>query len=167
MIEYYHMCTKWKLYIFNVWTFEYDVKEICWIYKLHKPDSPHNWEKNIKCKQNRRVHIIIMWTVTMQSLNIKAWTVYRNQTPSKHFDQIKISKLNTPPPPKYSLNVDKIGGAHIQCANSNYAKFEYRGLNTFGVTVYTNRHPQGVADGRRDERWWPTTRPTFLPRRRR
>ena len=28
----------------------------------------------------------------------------------------------------------KIGGAHFQCVNNHYAKFEYKGLNT--VRVY-------------------------------
>ena len=32
----------------------------------------------------------------------------------------------------------KIGGAHLQCVNNHYAKFEYKGLNTVGVADYTN-----------------------------
>ena len=32
---------------------------------------------------------------------------------------------------------NKIGGAH-QCVNNHYAKFEYKGMNTVGVTDYTN-----------------------------
>ena len=32
----------------------------------------------------------------------------------------------------------KIGGAHLQCVNNHYAKFEYEGLNTVQVSDYTN-----------------------------
>ena len=34
----------------------------------------------------------------------------------------------------------KIGGAHLQCVNNHYAKFEYKGMNTVVhvVTDYTN-----------------------------
>ena len=39
---------------------------------------------------------------------------------------------------KYLLNVHKLGGAHLQCVNNHYAKFEYKGMNTVGVSDYTN-----------------------------
>ena len=29
-------------------------------------------------------------------------------------------------------------GAHFQCVNNHYAKFEYKVMNTLGVTDYTN-----------------------------
>ena len=32
----------------------------------------------------------------------------------------------------------KIRGAHLQCVNKHYAKFEYKGMNTLGVSDYTN-----------------------------
>ena len=32
-------------------------------------------------------------------------------------------------------------GANLQCVNNHYAKFEYIGMNTVGVTVYTNQAP--------------------------
>ena len=35
----------------------------------------------------------------------------------------------------------KIGGAHFQCVNNYYAKFEYKGMNTLEVTDYTNLAP--------------------------
>ena len=35
----------------------------------------------------------------------------------------------------------KIEGAHVQCVNNNYTKFEYKGMNTVGVTGYTNQTP--------------------------
>ena len=31
-----------------------------------------------------------------------------------------------------------MGGAHLQCVNNNYVKYEYKGMNTVGVTDYTN-----------------------------
>ena len=30
----------------------------------------------------------------------------------------------------------KIGHAHLQCVKNHYAKFEYKGLNTVGVSDY-------------------------------
>ena len=33
----------------------------------------------------------------------------------------------------------KIGGAHVQCRNSHYAKFKYQGMKTVGVTYCTNQ----------------------------
>ena len=42
---------------------------------------------------------------------------------------------------KKSLNVYKIGGAHLQCVNNHYAKFEYKGMPTVGVIDYTNQTP--------------------------
>ena len=36
------------------------------------------------------------------------------------------------------MNVHKIEGAHLQCVNNHYAKFEYKGMNTVGVTDNTN-----------------------------
>ena len=35
-------------------------------------------------------------------------------------------------------NEKKIKGAHFQYVNIHYAKFEYKGMNTVGVTDYTN-----------------------------
>ena len=35
----------------------------------------------------------------------------------------------------------KIDGAHLQYVNSHYAKFEYKGTKTVGVTDYTNKKP--------------------------
>ena len=32
-------------------------------------------------------------------------------------------------------------GAHLQCVNSHYAKFENKEMKTVGVTDYTNRAP--------------------------
>ena len=32
----------------------------------------------------------------------------------------------------------KIGGAHLKFVNNHYAKYEYKGMNTVGVTDYTS-----------------------------
>ena len=39
---------------------------------------------------------------------------------------------------KKLINMHKIDGAHFQCVNNHYVKFEYKGMNTVGVTDYTN-----------------------------
>ena len=39
---------------------------------------------------------------------------------------------------KYLLNVQKMEGAHLQCVNNHYAKFEYKVMSTPGLTDYTN-----------------------------
>ena len=66
-------------------------------------------------------------------------TDYTNQTPPKHFERKKMSRFKTPKnEKKYSWNVHKIEGAHLQCVNNHYAKFEYKGMKTVGVTDYTN-----------------------------
>ena len=31
-----------------------------------------------------------------------------------------------------------MGVAHLKCANNHYVKYEYKGMNTVGVTDYTN-----------------------------
>ena len=38
-------------------------------------------------------------------------------------------------------NLQKIDGAHLQCVNKHYEKLEYKVMNTFGVTDYTNQTP--------------------------
>ena len=40
----------------------------------------------------------------------------------------------------------KIEGAHFQCVNNHYAKFEYKGMNTVGATDYTT--PPKHSDGK-------------------
>ena len=40
---------------------------------------------------------------------------------------------------KYLSNEHKIEGAHFQCVNNHYTKFEYIGMKTVGVTDYTNQ----------------------------
>ena len=42
---------------------------------------------------------------------------------------------------KYLSNVHKMKGAHLQCVNNHYAKFENKEMKTVGVTDYTNQTP--------------------------
>ena len=60
----------------------------------------------------------------------------------------KRQRSRSPPPPpqkkkekKYSRNGHKIGGSHFQCVNNHFAKFEYKGMKTVGVTDFTNLTP--------------------------
>ena len=85
----------------------------------------------------------------MQSLNIKERKLLELQnTQTRHplsILQKKMSKFKTPPPQKKknekkkSCNVYKIEGAHLQCMNNHYAKFDYKRMKTVGVTDYTNQ----------------------------
>ena len=84
-----------------------------------------------------------VWTIIMQSLNIKEWKLLELQiTQTRNHLSIsneKMSKFKTLiNEKKYSWNVHKIEGAHLQCVNNHYAKFEYKKMNTVGVTDYTN-----------------------------
>ena len=36
----------------------------------------------------------------------------------------------------------------IQCLNNHYAKLEYDGMNTVGVTDYQTRHTLSISDGK-------------------
>ena len=71
-----------------------------------------------------------------------AVTDYTNETPPKHFGWIKCR--STPLKTDFFLsNVHKTGGAHLQCVNKHYAKFEYKGIKTVGATEYINQtHPK-------------------------
>ena len=54
----------------------------------------------------------------------------------------KISKLNrTKKKKEYLSNVRNVNGAHVQCMKNHYAKFEYKGMKTVGVTDYINQTP--------------------------
>ena len=38
---------------------------------------------------------------------------------------------------------------YLQCVNNHYAKFEYRGMKTVGVTYYTNQISPKHSDGKK------------------
>ena len=73
-------------------------------------------------------------------MNTVGVTDYTNLAPPKHFRWGKC--LSSTP-----LNNEKqwwnvlVVGAHLQYVNAHYAKFEWKGMNTVGVTDYTNLAP--------------------------
>ena len=76
------------------------------------------------------VHIFKVWTIIMQSLNIKEWILLELQITQTLRDTLSISDgKNVVQHPskmrKYLSNVHKMAGAHLQCVNNHYAKFEY------------------------------------------
>ena len=74
-----------------------------------------------------------------ENKGMKSYRLHKPDTPYA-FGMEKMSKFNTRK--KYYLsNVLRIGGAHLQCVNNHYAKFEYKGIKTVGVTDYTNMTP--------------------------
>ena len=63
-------------------------------------------------------------------------TDYTNLAPLKCCGQMgKMSKFNTH---QNRENKMKQLGAYLQCVNNHYTKFGYQGMNTVGVTDYTN-----------------------------
>ena len=65
-------------------------------------------------------------------------TDYTNQTPPLHFGWKKCLSSTPVKMLKYLSNVHKIQSVHLQCVANHYAKFEYKRMNTVGVTDYTN-----------------------------
>ena len=63
---------------------------------------------------------------------------YTNQAPPKISKGKSDSVQNPSKIKKYLLNVHKMVCANLQCVNNHFAKFEYIGMNTVGVTDYTN-----------------------------
>ena len=57
-------------------------------------------------------------------------TGYTNQTSPKHFGWKKCLSSIPLKNVKKNSNVHKIGGAHLQCVNNHYTKFEYKGMKT-------------------------------------
>ena len=69
-------------------------------------------------------------------------------------------KYNTPQKWKKIMKRAQIGGAHLQYVNNHLAKFEWKGIKTFGETDYTNLVPLKSC-GRTDGQSGPITRPAF------
>ena len=58
------------------------------------------------------------------------------------FRMEKMSQVQHPPKmKKYLSNVHEMVGAHLQCVNNHYAKFENKEMKTVGVTDYINQTP--------------------------
>ena len=43
----------------------------------------------------------------------------------------------------------KIEGAHCQCVNNHYAKFEYKGMELLELEITQTRHPLSISDERK------------------
>ena len=68
-------------------------------------------------------------------------TDYTNQTPSKHFTENNCMFKTPKRKKKIFMKVFYVRGAHLQCVNNHYAKYENKRMKTFGVTDYTNQTP--------------------------
>ena len=51
----------------------------------------------------------------------------------------KMYKFNSPKNKKMFIKFAQEGEAHVQCMNNHFAKFEYKGMKTLGVTDNTNQ----------------------------
>ena len=84
----------------------------------------------IKCAQNKGcTHVQYVNNHKVLSLNMKDLKLLESQiTQTRHplvFQMDKISSSTGVKIRKYLSNVHKIEGAHVQCMNNHYAKFEY------------------------------------------
>ena len=75
-------------------------------------------------------------------------TDYTNQTPPKHFGWKKCLS-STPVKNEKISNVHKMGGAHLQCINNYYGKFEYKGMKTWSYRL----HKLGTPKVLQTDRW--------------
>ena len=151
---------KYRVYMFNVWTIiiqsliikEWKLLEIQITQTRHSLSISDGKKclsltalKIIECLSNlhkKERHMFNVWTIIMQSLNIKEWKLLELQIIQTRnhlsISNKKMSKFNTRQKSGKKWNVHKIEGAHLQCVNNHYAKFEYKEINTVGVSDYTN-----------------------------
>ena len=79
-----------------------------------------------------------VWTIILQSLNIKEWKFSELQIAwTRNHLSISIEKMSKGKTPqkwkkKTTCNVHKTGRSHVQCLINQYAKFEYKSINTVG-----------------------------------
>ena len=62
---------------------------------------------------------------------------YTNKAPPKHLGRKKCLS-STPVKNGKNINGQKMGDIHLQYVNNHYTKFEYKVMNTVGITDYTN-----------------------------
>ena len=60
-----------------------------------------------------------------KGINSVGVTDYTNRHPLSIWNEEKMSKFNSLKIKRIFSNVIKIEGAHVQCMNNHYAKFEY------------------------------------------
>ena len=103
------------------------------------------------------MHIFNVWTIIMQRLNIKEWKLFelldKPDTPYT-FRMEKISKFNSRK--KWEIIYQMYTKWEVHIFNVYYARFEYKGMKTVGVTDYTNQTPST------DFRWKKCLSPTPL-----
>ena len=75
-----------------------------------------------------RLYMFNVWTIIIQSLNIKEWKLLQLQiTQARHpwaFQMEKMSKYNSPKNKEMFIKFAQKGEAHVQCINNYYAKIE-------------------------------------------
>ena len=64
-----------------------------------------------------------------------------NQTPPTYFRWKTCLRSTLVKNEKIFIKCAQMRGAHLQCVNNHYAKFENKEMKTVGVTDYTNRAP--------------------------
>ena len=64
-----------------------------------------------------------------------------NQTPPTYFRWKTSLSSTLVKNEKIFIKCAQMRGAHLQCVNNHYAKFEKKEMKTVGVTDYTNRAP--------------------------
>ena len=67
----------------------------------------------------------------MKTVDVVAYTQSRHSLSIS--DENKMSQFNT------HRNIHQIGVANIRCVNNQYAKFEYKGMKSVGVTDSTKQ----------------------------
>ena len=86
-------------------------------------------------------------------VNTQSLTVYMKYRSPHYYSSLKHQYVYVKHSQKYNkvvLSAQTIGGTYLQCVNNHYAKFEYKGMKTVGVTDY-----------RRTGQTGPTSRPVF------
>ena len=153
------------MHIFNVWTSIMQSLNInVWIWlelQITRTRHPLSISDGKKClsstpfKNEKKImkrapNKMCTFSICEQSLG-KVWLKRNENSWSYRFHKLgtpkmlrtdgqtrKMSKFNTHQKWEKMKQYHKIWGAHLQCANNHYAKFEYKGMNTAGVTDYTN-----------------------------
>ena len=97
--------------------------------KMPKFNTRKNVKIFIKCAQNKGAHLqcLINHYAKFEYKGMKTIrvTVYTNLTPPTHFEWKKCLSSTPVEIRKYLSSVHKKQGAHVQCMNNQYAKFEY------------------------------------------
>ena len=142
--------------------------ENCWSYRLHKPDTiyafldwkmsnfitPKKWENINQMCTKREVHIFNVWTIIMQSLNIKQWKLLELQITQtrQHLSILDGICLTSSPlkkenihvmSTKYKLHIFNMWTIITQSLN----KKEWKLLE---LKITQTMYPKSVADGRMD-----------------